>query len=218
LLVQTVECFCILKKYFSVIIALRFLLIRRQKEVVMARIVVVLMMLSLLTVECAFAGGFKLTSPQLKDGATMAAEQVFNSFGCSGGNVSPELKWSSAPEGTKSFAVTVYDPDAPTGSGWWHWVIFNIPPTVHSLAKNAGAPGSGLAPAGSIQSRTDFGAPGYGGACPPQGDKPHRYIFTLYALKNDKIDLDAQSSGAMVGYFLKGSALASTSLTVNFGR
>src|SRR5579884_791937 len=136
-------------------------------------------------VSSGFAAEFHLTSPTIKDKGTIGNEQVFNGFGCKGGNVSPELHWEHAPKDTKSFAVTVYDPDAPTGSGWWHWVIFNIPPGVHTLPAGAGKPDSSATPPGSIQSMTDFGQPGYGGPCPPPGDKPHRYIFTVYALKVD---------------------------------
>jgi len=128
------------------------------------------------------------------------------------------LHWKDAPVGTKSFAVTVYDPDAPTGSGWWHWLIFNIPANTDNLPENAGDPSSGLAPKGSIQGRTDFGKPGYGGACPPVGDKPHRYQFTVYALDTEKIDLDANASGAMVGYFLNPHAIAKATLTVYYSR
>jgi len=178
----------------------------------------VVLLIGTLWVSGAQAGGFQVTSAQVRDGATIAAEQVFNGFGCSGGNVSPELAWSAAPDGTQSFAVTVYDPDAPTGSGWWHWVIFNLPASTHGLAKNAGDPKSGLAPAGSVQSRTDFGAPGYGGPCPPPGDRPHHYIFTVYALKTPKLDLDSQASGAMVGYFLNANSLGKASLTGLYGR
>ena len=124
----------------------------------------------------------------------MTLSQVFSGFGCSGKNISPSLKWINAPRNTKSFAVTVYDPDAPTGSGWWHWVIFNIPAGVNELKADAGRIEKNLAPAGSIQSVTDFGKPGFGGACPPQGDKAHRYIFTVYALSVAKLDLDEKTS------------------------
>src|SRR5450631_1773434 len=109
------------------------------------------------------ASALTLTSPDIKPGATIADEQVFNSFGCTGKNISPALSWSGAPQGTKSFALSVYDPDAPTGSGFWHWVVFNIPAGVTGLAKGAGDPKSGAAPKGAVQSRTDFGVPGYGG-------------------------------------------------------
>ena len=165
-----------------------------------------------------FAGDFTVTSPGLKEQGKITEEHVYNGFGCSGKNVSPELQWSNAPKETKSFAVTVYDPDAPTGSGWWHWLIFNIAPTVNKLPAGAGKPGSKDAPAGSVPSVTDFGQGGYGGPCPPAGDKPHRYIFTVYALKLDQIPLKNDASGAMVGFYLNQNALAKASLTALYGR
>ena len=162
------------------------------------------------------AAGFELSSPDVSANGAVPMKQVFNGFGCTGQNVSPELNWKNAPAGTKSFAVTLYDPDAPTGSGWWHWVVFNLPPSTAKLAANAGA--AGAAPAGGVQSMTDFGTPGYGGPCPPQGDKPHRYIFTVFALKLDKLPVDAKASGAMVGYYLNQNALGKASFTATFGR
>lgn len=164
------------------------------------------------------AAGFQLTSPTVKNNATISHEHVFNGFGCTGGNVSPELRWSNAPKNTKSFAVTVYDPDAPTGSGWWHWVIFNIPASVTSLPAGAGMADGSASPQGSIQSMTDFGAPGFGGPCPPPGDKPHRYIFTVFALKVDELSVKPEASGAMVGYFLNQNAIAKASFTGLYGR
>ena len=164
------------------------------------------------------ADAFTLESPQVKPNSTIANAQVFKGEGCDGSNVSPALAWKNAPAGTKSFAVTVYDPDAPTGSGWWHWVVFNIPPDVTSLPLGVGNPASGQTPKGAVQSKTDFGKPGYGGPCPPQGDKPHRYIFTVYALKVDKIDADASASGAMVGSLLNSNKLATASFTATYGR
>jgi Raf kinase inhibitor-like YbhB/YbcL family protein len=163
---------------------------------------------------------FTLTSPSIKNGATLTMDQVFKGFGCEGKNMSPALEWKGAPKDTKSFAVTVYDPDAPTGSGWWHWVMFNIPATVTKLEAEAGNPTSGKAPQGAVQSRTDFGAPGFGGACPPPGSikKPHRYIFKVHALKVDKLDLDANSSGALVGYMLNANKLATAEFTARYGR
>jgi len=166
----------------------------------------------------SIAGNFILTSPQLDAGGTLRVEQVFNGFGCTGGNISPELNWSGEPDGTKSFAVTVYDPDAPTGSGWWHWLVFNIPAAVHTLAADSGNPEKGLMPTGVMQSRTDFGRPGYGGACPPAGDKPHRYEFTLWALDVAELPLDQNGSGAMVGFYLNNHQLAHAQLTVTYGR
>ena len=165
-----------------------------------------------------FAADFQVTSPVVKDKGTVGMEQVFNGFGCTGGNVSPELTWQNAPKEAKSFAVTVYDPDAPTGSGWWHWLIFNIPPSVNKLPANAGKPGNGLAPQGSVQSVTDYGQAGYGGPCPPVGNKPHHYIFTVYALKLDQLPLKENAGGAMVGFYLNQNALAKATLTATFGR
>jgi Raf kinase inhibitor-like YbhB/YbcL family protein len=164
------------------------------------------------------AGTFTLESAEVRPGATIAAAQVYKGFGCDGGNVSPSLAWKNAPAGTKSFAVTMYDPDAPTGSGWWHWIVFNIPPDVTSLSVGVGNPASGQTPKGAVQSRTDFGKPGYGGPCPPQGDKPHRYIFSVYALKVDKIDADDNASGAMVGFMLNANKLDKASFTATYGR
>src|SRR5579863_10424786 len=109
------------------------------------------------------AGAVTVTSPDIKTGGKIADEQVFNGFGCTGQNVSPALSWSGAPKGTKSFAISMYDPDAPTGSGFWHWWVVNIPADVTSLPKGAGDPKAGGLPAGALQTRTDFGVPGYGG-------------------------------------------------------
>jgi len=166
----------------------------------------------------AVAGDFRLASPTVKDKGTIGNEHVFNGFGCSGNNTSPELRWEGAPKGTKGFAVTVYDPDAPTGSGWWHWVIFNLPADTTSLTADAGKPEGEKAPQGSIQSMTDFGQPGYGGPCPPPGDKPHRYVFTVYALKVDRLPLQKEASGAMVGYYLNQNKLGKASFTAKYGR
>ena len=164
------------------------------------------------------AARFTLTSPDVSPAARIANRYVFNSFGCSGENVSPALRWTGAPAGTKSFAVTVYDPDAPTGSGWWHWVVFNVPASVTNLPAGAGsANGSGL-PAGAVQGGTDFGTPGYGGPCPPAGDKPHRYIFTVHALKVEKLDLPATSTAAFVGFNVSANRLASATFTARYGR
>jgi len=163
-----------------------------------------------------FAQQFTLTSNDLQGQLTNA--QVFAGFGCSGDNISPQLAWQNAPEGTKSFAITVYDPDAPTGSGWWHWVMFNIPTNTNELKANTGNLESDLAPAGSIQSITSFGAIGFGGACPPEGDKAHAYIFTVYALSIDKIDLEANAPPAMVGYYLNANVIQKASLISYYKR
>jgi len=174
-----------------------------------------------LWLSCAMAapggGLFKIHSPELTANARIADAQVYNGFGCTGKNVSPALAWEGAPAGTKSFALTVYDPDAPTGSGWWHWVVFNIPSTVSELPEGAGNAGGKL-PAGATQGRTDFGTPGYGGPCPPAGAKPHRYIFTVFALKTDKIDAPGDASPAMIGFMINANTLAKASLTALYGR
>lgn len=163
----------------------------------------------------AHAADWKLTSKDMAEGKPLTNAQVFNGFGCTGGNISPQLAWGKAPEGTKSIAITAYDPDAPTGSGWWHWVAFNIP--AHTTEIATGASGKSM-PAGSIESITDFGSTGFGGACPPQDDKPHHYNFTVWALKVDKLDLDASASGAKVGYFLHQNAIAKTTLQALYAR
>lgn len=161
---------------------------------------------------CANAGDFRVSSPGLEVDEQIAERYVLNGFGCKGANVSPEITWKDAPPGTKSFAVTLYDPDAPTGSGWWHWLIFNIPASATGLPEGAGNTAYKLAPAGAIQSRTDFGTSGYGGPCPPAGDRPHRYRFTVYALDVESIPLDASASGAMVGFYLNQNAIGQATL------
>jgi len=172
----------------------------------------------LLLAASAQADSFVLRSSDIQHGQALTNTQVFNGFGCSGDNRSPQLGWSNAPAGTKSFAVTVYDPDAPTGSGWWHWVMFNIPSTVNSLPTNAGNPAAKLAPAGAVQSRTDFGTTGFGGACPPPGHGKHRYIFTVHALDVEKLTLDEQAPAAMVGYNLNAHSLGKAQLEAFFER
>jgi hypothetical protein len=164
----------------------------------------------------ALAAGFTLTTPDFHDGGSIPMAQVFN--GCGGGNHSPALSWSGEPAGTQSFAVTMYDPDAPTGSGWWHWTAFNIPASVHSLQADAGAANSTTLPAGAGQGRTDFGFSNYGGPCPPAGDKPHHYIVTVYAVKVAHLPLDADASGAKVGFNLHFNALATARVTGRYGR
>jgi Raf kinase inhibitor-like YbhB/YbcL family protein len=162
------------------------------------------------------AGKFTLKSADVKPNGTLTDQQVFNGFGCSGANVSPQLSWENPPAGTQSFVVTVYDPDAPTGSGWWHWVVYDIPATATELPKGAGS-GKAELPEGAKQGRTDFGAPGFGGPCPPPG-KPHRYIFTIYALKLEKLGVPADASAALIGFMTKANALGSATFTAMYGR
>jgi Raf kinase inhibitor-like YbhB/YbcL family protein len=175
---------------------------------------------SALGANAANAQSMTITSPDISEGATIANEQVFKGFGCTGGNLSPALSWSGAPSGTKSLAVSIYDPDAPTGSGFWHWVVFNIPAGTTSLPKGAGDVKKKLMPKGAIQSRTDFGADGYGGPCPPPGDKPHRYQITVFAVDVDKLPdaKDHNASAALVGFDLHFHTLAKATLTGLYGR
>jgi len=166
----------------------------------------------------AMAGGFTVTGKDIHNGGPVPMAQVFNAFGCTGKNISPQLSWSGEPAGTKSFAITMYDPDAPTGSGWWHWTVVNIPASVHSLPENAGAADSTALPAGAVEGRSDFGFSHYGGPCPPVGDRPHRYIITVYAVKVAKLPLNAEASGAAVGFNLHFNTIARTHLTGHYGR
>lgn len=155
---------------------------------------------------------FTLTSPDIKPGGTMAAKFVFNGFGCTGANVSPALSWSGAPQGTKSFALTVYDPDAPTGSGFWHWVLLDIPADVTALKQG------GPLPDGVMQIHNDYGIAGYGGPCPPKGDEPHHYIFTLYAVDLSKLGVEPGVTAAVAGFNLHYHTLAKASFTARYGR
>lgn len=158
---------------------------------------------------------FTLTSKTLEPGGRMPMAHVFN--GCGGENVSPQLSWSGVPQGTKSFALMAYDPDAPTGSGWWHWVLFNIPADVSELPEGAGDPKTGMIPE-AIQGRNDYGHLGYGGACPPEGHGDHRYQFRLYALKVEQLPLDDSATAAQVGFNVNANKLAEAELEVLFGR
>jgi len=182
----------------------------------MKKLIFILFILALIGGGKAYGEEFTLKSDDLQ--GQLNEEQVFSGFGCTGKNISPSLKWSNAPHNTKSFAVTLYDPDAPTGSGWWHWIIVNIPSNISELKKDAGNLQKGLAPKGSTQSITDYGKHGFGGACPPVGDKPHRYIFTVYALNIAKLEVDEKTSPAMVGFMLNQNALAKASLISYYNR
>jgi hypothetical protein len=153
----------------------------------------------------------QLSSPDFTNGGRLALAQV-NSR-CGGGNRSPALSWTGATAAAKSFALTVFDPDAGGGRGFWHWIVFNIPATTISLPGGAGS-GAGL-PAGAAQADNDFGDAGYGGACPPAGSGLHHYEFTLYALGAPNIP--GGKGGDVVGY-LKAHALATTTLTGTYQR
>lgn len=163
---------------------------------------------------------FAVTSQSFKDGDYLGKDHILSAdfgFGCAGGNHSPHLKWSNPPAGTKSFAVTCYDPDAPTGSGFWHWVVVNIPATATELALDAGSAKSDLLPKGALQTRTDFGTPGYGGPCPPEGDHPHRYLFTVHAVGSE-LNVTADTSAAVIGFQLHFNTLAKAAIMGLFKR
>jgi Raf kinase inhibitor-like YbhB/YbcL family protein len=154
-----------------------------------------------------------VTSSTLREGETMPRSTLFGGFGVGGDNRSPHIAWSGAPEGTKSYAVILHDPDAPTGTGFFHWVLFNIPAGVTELAENAGdSSGAGL-PKGAVQSHTDFGARNYGGPAPPPGHGPHRYNFHVYALDVPKLDGDANTTAALLRFMMLGHVLAEGKLT-----
>jgi len=159
-----------------------------------------------------FAGDLTLTSQDIAQGEFMPKAQEFTGFGCSGGNLSPHLKWSGAPKGTKSFAITAYDPDAPTGSGWWHWQVVNIPKNVTEIATAAGSTKKDLAPQGSMQIKNDYGSRGYGGACPPSGHGVHHYRFTIHALSVETLALPDDASGALAGYMINANTIESSTI------
>jgi Raf kinase inhibitor-like YbhB/YbcL family protein len=180
-----------------------------------------LLMLWVATGSClaAQAPPFQASSPDVVSGKPIAAKFIYNGFGCTGQNVSPAIMWKSPPAGTKSFAVMVHDPDAPTGgAGFWHWIVIDIPAGTAFIAQGAGTADGKRLPAGSRQINTDFGAPGWGGPCPPAGDKPHRYNFTVYALKVDKLDLPATATASLTGFMVNANALGKATFTANFGR
>lgn len=161
------------------------------------------------------AGEFTLSSTDIQEGVPLTELHVYNEFGCEGANISPALNWTDPPEGTKSFAITAYDPDAPTGSGWWHWLAFNIPAETRALPQGAGG-GEGM-PDGVVQSVTDYGGTGFGGACPPKGEM-HRYQFTIFALSVEKLDLTAETNAAIVGYMTRANSLGSATITAPYTR
>jgi len=157
----------------------------------------------------AQADEFVLQSADLHEGDTVPGLHLLPA--CNGGNVSPALEWKNPPAGTRSFAVTVFDPDAPTGNGWWHWAVVNLPAATTGLERGA------KPPAGALQLRNDFGAAGYSGPCPPPG-KPHRYEFTVWALKSDKLRLDANTKAALGGFMARADALGHATITVQYGQ
>ncbi len=167
----------------------------------------------------AHAQTFRLESPDIRPGAPIAEEQVYNGSGCTGANLSPALSWSAAPAGTRSFALLVHDPDTPTGgAGWWHWAVIDIPLGVTRLPKDAGKADGSRLPKGARQIPNDFEVAGWGGPCPPPGDKPHRYNFTVYALKAAKLDLPDNATAAAAAPVVNANALARATLTARYSR
>jgi len=159
-----------------------------------------------------FADTLTLSSDDISQGEFMTKNQEFNGFSCSGEDMSPHLKWSGVPKGTKSFAITSYDPDAPTGSGWWHWQIVNIPKDIREVSSGAGSTKQDLAPKGSMQINNDFGSRGFGGACPPAGHGIHHYRFTIHALSVEKLELPENASGALAGYMINANTIESSTI------
>lgn len=157
----------------------------------------------------AQAADFALTSPELKAGQPITEQQYGSGFGCSGAGISPALAWKNAPAGTKSFAVTYFDKDAPTGSGFWHWVVYDIPVSVTGLE-------AGKVPTGAVEGSTDVGKPGYVGPCPPVGRK-HTYVYTVHALKTDKLEIPQGATAAYAGFVIYGNTLAKATLPVIAG-
>lgn len=188
---------------------------------VVSTLVVTLSITLVSTFGLASAAGtvsFTVASNDVAAGKAVPADFIFNGFGCTGKNQSPELHWSGAPAGTKSLAVSIYDPDAPTGSGWWHWYVVDLPASTTSLARDVGTADGKKLPAGARQIRTDFGAVGYGGPCPPAGDKPHRYIVTVHALKVAKLDIPNDATAALTGFMVNANAIGKATMTFTYGR
>lgn len=141
----------------------------------------------------------------------MTSTFEFNGFGCDGKNVSPALQWTNAPKNTQSFAITAFDPDAPTGSGFWHWIVLDIPSKETRLVSGA----SGKLKVGK-EMKNDYGMVGYGGACPPPGDGMHRYQFTVWALPTEKLAIPEGASNAVIGFMLNSNAIDKHTLTSTY--
>lgn len=165
-----------------------------------------------LTLISSGAFSMELSSAQVTNGKSLKSQQIFNQWGCKGDSISPELQWKDVPKGTKSFAVTMFDPDAPTGSGWWHWVMINIPADIQKLPLNAGDENGKLMPKGAQMQRNDFGFHGYGGACPPPKSAPHNYQITVYALDVENLGVPVNGTGALAGYYILQHSLADARL------
>lgn len=167
---------------------------------------------------CAtLAAGFTLSSKAVTDGRSLSPRQVYDGGTCHGGNMSPDVAWRDTPRNTRSIAITLYDPDARQGKGWWHWIVVNLPATTHALPAGAGGT-AGTLPHGTIQARNDFGDSRFDGACPPVGDAPHHYQLTVWALNIAKLPATPQSTGTQILRLLKDHALATARITARYGR
>jgi len=171
-------------------------------------------LLIVLSITVMMADGLTLKSSDL--GGQLSNAQEFNSFGCNGQNISPSLSWSNVPKGTKSFAITIYDPDAPTGSGWWHWQVVNIPSSANTIVTDAST--KHTLPKGALEIINDYGTTGFGGACPPVGDKVHTYIVTVYALDIEILPVEATTNAPIVGYQINAHTIEKASLVSYYGR
>lgn len=172
-----------------------------------------LMMLGLVGFHAHAAQKFELIS-NLTPGQSIPADYYGNQFGCTAKSLSPQLEWKNPPPGTKSFAITFYDKDAPTGSGFWHYVLIDIPATVRKIELNALA--KGQIPLGSVELMTDAGKPGFFGPCPPFGRK-HTYIYTVHALKVEKLGVPPSSTPGFVGFNLWANLIDKASFAVTAG-
>lgn len=174
-----------------------------------------------ITVACAVLAGsaqaeMSLTSTDIAEGQILDSDQVMNGFGCEGGNLSPSLFWTGAPNGTQSYVITAYDPDAPTGSGFWHWSVVNVPASISGLPEGVGTEDTPL-PDEAIVVRNDLSQNGFAGACPPEGQN-HRYIFQVFAMPQEALPLDETASSALVGFFANTSALDRAAITATYAR
>lgn len=177
-----------------------------------------ILVVELLPGVAAQAASFKLNSTDISPDKPLAQDFVYNGLGCTGGNQSPELKWTGVPVGTKSFAVALFDPDALQGRGYWHWLVVNVPAKTRELPRDTGKVDGSKLPKNALQIKNDFRIPGYSGACPPESDAPHGYVMTVYALKVARLTVPPDANAATYLPTIESNALAKTSLTYHFAR